>query len=103
MSKHENDDRPMFSGPVDNNAGIKIDPLVRQKFNSDNRRKNKILGFGMSAVKWTVIIIGVLIVLDIIVQLLNFDNELIKDCFSLLKYSLTTVLGFVFANNSNKT
>ena len=72
-----------------------------KKLNYDNKRQNKILDFGIKAVKYVFVFIGVLLILDLIFQKLGFNNELIKECFSLLKYSLTTVLGFIFASAKN--
>ena len=101
MNKNSNDDAPLFSkkqGDFDTS-----DKLTLEKIKQENKKFSKLLNVGTKSIKWIVIFAIILIIIDGIYQKLGIDNSLLKDCFSLVKYSLTTVLGFVFANNSNKS
>jgi hypothetical protein len=68
----------------------------------ENRRKNKILDFGFSAMIWILIFAVVLIILDLIAQAFNLESNHIDSCFKLLEYIVTAVLGFIFGRKSNE-
>ena len=67
----------------------------------ENRRKNKLIKGAFDTVKWLVLLFGILLAADIAIQLLELDNYLIKECFSMVKYAASTILGFLFASKQN--
>jgi len=101
MNKNLNDDAPLFNKTQEGSSGS--DRLALEKVKQDSRKFSKLISIGTKSIRWIVIFAMVLIVIDGIYQKMGIDNSLLKDCFSLVKYSLTTILGFVFANNSSKS
>ena len=101
MNKNSNDDAPLFVKNVASNDGS--EKLELEKVKQDGKRFSQLIGAGTTSIKWIVFLAVILMIFDYIFQKAGIDNSLIKDCFSLVKYSLTTILGFVFANNSNKS
>ncbi len=101
MNKNLNDDTPLFNKKQAKTGDP--DKLAIEKVKQDGRRFNKLVETGIKTIKLFVYLGAFLVILDGFFQWLNLDNSLIKDSFSLVKYSLTTVLGFVFANNLNKS
>ena len=101
MNKNSNDDAPLFEKRQD--EANDSDKLALERVKQDSKKFSKLIDIGTKSLKLIVTFAIILIIIDGIYQKLGIDNSLLKDCFSLVKYSLTTVMGFVFANNSNKS
>lgn len=101
MNKNLNDDAPLFTQNTANTQSS--EKLALEKVKQDGKKFTQLIGVGTKAIKWIVIFSFLLIIFDGIFQKVGMDNTLIIECFSLVKYSLTTILGFVFASNSNKS
>ncbi len=100
MKYSTNDDSPIFptnAGYEKSDKSDKSDDLALKQFNADNSRKNKILKFSMESVRNVLGLTALLLLFDIIIQYFKLDNSLIREVFSVLKYSLTTILGYIFA------
>ena len=97
-------DEPLFMTEVESSDGTKHEDLSIEEYNirQENRRKNKILDFGFSAMIWILVFAVVLIVLDLIAQAFNLESNHIDSCFKLLEYIVTAVLGFIFGRKSNE-
>ncbi len=102
MNKNLNDDAPLFPQPT---AGISSpsEKLGMEKIKQESKRFNKLLTLGSKWIGWFLLFSAGVIGLDILYQKLGMDNNLLQEGFSLAKYALTTILGFVFANSSNRT
>ena len=97
MSKNNLPEQPMFSEEDSVESGLSVQ-LLKEKGEIENKRKT--LDFCLSSAKWIAPIAFVLIAGDMLLQHLEMDATLLKDCFSLLTYVVTAALGFIFANNS---
>lgn len=97
-------DEPLFMTEAENPDGTKHEDLSIEEYNirQENRRKNKILNFGFSAMIWILVFAVVLIILDLIAQACNLESTHIDSCFKLLEYIVTAVLGFIFGRKSNE-
>ncbi len=98
QSYHE-EDAPIFDVQTSETERLSIEEI---NVKEENKRKNKIIDFGTKYIFFVVGLMFVLIILDLILQRVGVESNLINDCFSLLKYSVTIILGFMFANNDNK-
>lgn len=102
MNKNLNEDSPLFSSEKCDDTTFS-DKLELERVTQNNRRFNKLIDIGTKSVKWIVILALGLIVLDMSYQYFGLDNSLIKEAFSVVKYAITTILGFIFASNCNKS
>lgn len=89
---------------VENSDGSISESLSIEEYNNrqENRRKNKILNFGFSAMIWILVFALLLIIVDLIAQALQLDSSLIEKCFTLIQYIVTAVLGFIFGRKTNE-
>ncbi len=101
MSHNEIKDEPKFVSSASPEPAPQTESLEMQQFKAENKRKDEILKFGMRAVLYVLILTTVLLAFDTLLQFLKFDNTLLTEVFSVLKYSLTTALGFIFATSRN--
>lgn len=76
--------------------------LSLEEYNSkqENNRKNMVLSFCFKASVWVVFCTAFLVAADLYAQAHNLESTLIKDCLSLVTYSVTAALGFMFGSNS---
>lgn len=97
-------DEPLFVTDVESSDGTKHEDLSIEEYNirQENRRKNKILNFGFSAMVWMLAFAVALIILDLIAQAFKLDTSLIGNCFTLIQYIVTAVLGFIFGRKTNE-
>ena len=95
-------DEPLFMTDAENPENSLSADLSIEEYNSrqENRRKNKILDFGFSAMIWILVFAVVLIIADLIAQAFKLDNSLIENCFTLIEYIVTAVLGFIFGRKT---
>ena len=98
MSRNNLPETPLF--PDQEKTMVEQPPVQILKETEEIKRKSKTLDFCLSSAKWIAPIGFVLIICDIILQHMQLDTTLLKDCFSLLTYVVTAALGYVFANNS---
>ena len=77
--------------------------LSVEEFNAKSQieRKNKILEFSFKFLRTTICVILAVVICDIIIQSFGKESELLKNFFELLKYCVTTTLGYLFAKESN--
>lgn len=102
------DDEPLFLSEENdgqakrNNSGKTASPLSLEEYNSkqENTRKNKVLSFCFKASIWILFFAAFLIIADFIAQANKWESTLIKDCLSLVTYTVTAALGFMFGSNS---
>ena len=109
MSENFNDDRPLFpSDELSNDTGTKVKtPEIKASLEvieteADIKRKDKILSFSFILIKYFLIACGVLVILDVIFQKIGVTDSLATELFDLLKYSITSILGYLFASEHKK-
>lgn len=95
-------DEPLFMADTESSDGMKHDDLSIEEYNvrQENRRKDKILDFGFSAIIRIMVFAVVLIVLDLMAQAHGLESSHIDSCFKLIEYIVTAVLGFIFGRKS---
>lgn len=110
MSENFYEDYPLFSaeddsgemtddGKPNNNYTSSLEVI---ETTADIKRKEKILSFSFKLIIIFLSICGILILLDALFDKLEINNSLIKEFFDLLKYSTTSVLGYLFASEHKK-
>jgi hypothetical protein len=105
MKQYLNGDEPIFSATDVSSKGVddkekSKSPLTFDELTPEENRKNQILQFGFSTFYILLIAVGAVVVFDIIERAVGVQDSLLDEVFSLIKYATTTVLGFLFANNS---
>lgn len=97
-------DEPLFTTDIEKSEGPSSERLSIEEYNTrqENRRKNKILDFGFSAMLWVLGFAILLIIADLIAQAFQLDSSLIEKCFTLIQYIVTAVLGFIFGRKTNE-
>lgn len=97
-------DEPLFTADIENSEWPSNEKLSIEEYNNrqENRRKNKILDFGFSAMLWVLGFAILLIIADLIAQASQLDSSLIEKCFTLIQYIVTAVLGFIFGRKTNE-
>ena len=95
-------DEPLFMTDTESSDGAKHEDLSIEEYNvrQENRRKDKILNFGFSAIIRIMIFAVVLIALDLFAQARGLESSHIDSCFKLIEYIVTAVLGFIFGRKS---
>ena len=97
---HE-EDEPIFKGQKESSTTererLKTERLIAKE---ENRRKNKIIDFAKTYLGWIIAAMMLLIILELISQKFELDNSLIKEGFSLFQYSVTIIIGFMFADGN---
>lgn len=89
-----NPDAPMFG----NDESVSEDLNLRMlEAKGEQERKNKSLSYSFNILKFLIIIVLVLVFFDGIESQLNIENNLLNEAFELVKYSTTTVMGYLFA------
>lgn len=101
---HE-DDEPLFSKNDQSQSGVHnkkstTPTLEEYKFRQENERKNQVLFFGIKSVKWVLLFGTFLVVADFVAQANGWDSALIKEFLSLLTYTATAALGFIFGSSA---
>lgn len=105
LNMFNEDDEPLFFSGEDEEEGTpsksKSTPTL-EEYNSrqENSRKNKVLSFCFKASIWILFFAAFLILADFVAQANKWDSTLIKDCLSLVTYTVTAALGFMFGSNS---
>ncbi len=102
MSQIFDADAPLFDNNSTNKGEYDDNNLNLEKVKQDGKKFEIFIQISEKTIKWLLIVIVLIIILDILCQKCGFDDYLIKECFSLLKYSLTTVFGYVFAYKITK-
>lgn len=89
---------------AESSEGSWSEDLSIEEYNNrqENRRKNKILNFGFSAMIWILVFAVILIIADLIAQACQLDSSLIEKCFTLIEYIVTAVLGFIFGRKTSE-
>lgn len=103
LNMFDEDDEPLFQERTDNDSTEKQkNRLNLEEYNTlqENGRKTKVLEFCFKSSKWILLLIAFLIVCDMIAQANGLDSTIVKDCLSLVTYSVTAALGFMFGSNS---
>lgn len=107
LNMFNEDDEPLFASKEDeegkkNKSGKTTNTLSLEEYNSkqENNRKNKVLLFCFKASIWILFFAAFLILADFVAQANGWDSALIKDCLSLVTYTVTAALGFMFGSNS---
>lgn len=107
LNMFNEDDEPLFASEEDgqdkkNKSGKTSNSLSLEEYNSkqENNRKNKVLLFCFKASIWILFFAAFLIVADFVAQANKWESTLIKDCLSLVTYTVTAALGFMFGSNS---
>ncbi len=99
MSRNMLPEEPLFKKETTESLQHDLS-LERLEKKNEIVRKNNLQRFGFRAFYITLGVLVGVVVLDIIEQKLNIQNELLKEAFNVVKYATTTILGFLFANNS---
>lgn len=63
------------------------------------RRKNQILTFGFLFLICLGIFLLVTVGVDVYLSEHNIKSELLMECFNVLRYAITTVMGYIFAKD----
>lgn len=104
LNMFKDDDEPLFPSAEKSNSGSEQDgkQLSSEEINNwqENYRKNKVLAFCFKSSKWILFFAAFLILVDLYAQTNKLESALIKECLSLVTYSVTSALGFMFGSNS---
>ncbi len=101
-------DFPLFLSDVSENESSnsskmsKVKPLAVIEAEADIKRKDKILSFSFKLIRYFLVACGCLIIADVIFQKIGVMDSLASEFFDLLKYSITSVLGYLFASENKK-
>ena len=97
-------DEPLFASEPENTSCSAPETLSLEEYNcrAANKRKDKILDFGISSIYLISFFALALIIADLIAQAKQLDSSLIKECISLIRYIITAALGCVFGRKTEE-
>lgn len=103
------DDIPLFSESTSTNdlsssdkTALQVERNIPIEISPEDKRKDKILKFSFRLFFVLLAIIVAFVLLDVIEHKFNVENPLLSEAFELMKYVITAVLGYLFANNAKK-
>ena len=97
------DDKPLFpqdGGQISNSEDNTIKQPNAIIPTPEEERKNKLQKFSFNIVYAMLVSMGVVLGLSFLEKALKFDVPLLEEAFEVLKYSTTTILGYLFASKS---
>lgn len=84
-----------------NSVSNDFSPNLQVEKERDNiQRKNKILGFSIKFIISLIVIILSVMIIDIIINYLEIESDLVLEAFNLLKYCVSTTLGYIFGRET---
>lgn len=103
------DDMPLFSESIlttdltaSDKATLQVERSIPIETEHEEKRKDKLLKFTFKLFFVLLAIIVGFVLLDVVEHKFNIENPLLSEAFELMKYAITAVLGYLFANNAKK-